>query len=143
MPKLVRLALVVPMLAIMAVASATVALADNGVNVSIDPAATLTAKVEVVITVTASCPNGWFPMDTGVSIEQAVGKSIAHGTGYMAGLRCTGANQVIPVTILADPTGPPFKNGTAIATARLSAYSYGGGMFTGGSAITNTEVKIH
>jgi hypothetical protein len=142
MPKLVRLALVVPTVAIMAVASATVALADNGVNVSIDPAATLTAKVEVVVTVTASCPNGWFPMDNSVSIEQAVGKSIARGAGYMAGLRCTGASQVIPVTILADPTGPPFKNGTAIATARLSAFNYGG-MFSGGWATANTEVKIH
>ncbi|MEA2633994.1 MAG: hypothetical protein QOH92_761 [Chloroflexota bacterium] len=141
MPKLVRLALVVPTLAIMAVASATVALADNGVNVSIDPTATLTAKVEVAVTVTASCPSGWSTMFNSVSIEQAVGKSIARGTAYMAGIQCTGADQVIPVTILADPLGPPFKKGTAIVSASLSAFSYGG-TFTGGSATANSEVKI-
>jgi hypothetical protein len=142
MPKLVRLAFVVPTLAILAFASATAAFADNGVNVTIDPAATLTAKVEVVVTVTASCPSGWYTMYNSVSIEQASGKSIARGTGYMAGIQCTGANQVIPVTILADPLGPPFKNGTALVSASLSAYGYGG-TFTGGSATANTEVKIH
>jgi hypothetical protein len=142
MPKLVRLAFVVPTLAILALASATVAFADNGVNVSIDPAATLTAKVEVVVTVTASCPSGWYTMNNSVSIEQATGKSIARGTGYMAGIQCTGADQVIPVTILADPLGPPFKKGAAIVSASLSAFNYGG-TFTGGSATANTEIKIH
>jgi hypothetical protein len=137
MPKLVRLALVVPTLAIMAVASATVALADNGVNVSVDPNATLTAKVEVVVTVTASCPSGSFPMNNSVVIEEAVGRSIARGTGYMAGLQCTGASQVIAVTILADPTGPPFKKGTAIVSASLSAWGT-----TSGSATTTVPVKI-
>jgi hypothetical protein len=137
MPKLVRLALVVPTLAIMAVASATVALADNGVNVSVDPTATLTAKVEVMVTVTASCPSGSFPMDNSVTIEEAVGKSIASGTGYMAGIQCTGTSQVIPVTILADSAGPPFKKGTAVVSARLSAFGS-----TSGSATSTVAVKI-
>jgi hypothetical protein len=140
MPKLVRLALVVPMLAIMAAASATVALADNGVSVSIDPTATLTAKIEVVTTVTVSCPSGWFTMNQSVSIEEAVGKSIARGSGYIPGIQCSGASQVIPVTILADPTGPPFKKGTAIVSANVSAYNYSTG--TGALATANTEVKI-
>src|SRR6202162_1870213 len=137
MPKLVRLALVAPTLAIMAVASATVALADNGVNVSVDPTATLTAKVEVVVTVTASCPSGAFPMDNSVTIEEAVGRSIARGTGYMAGIQCSGASQVIPVTILADPTGPTIKKGPAIAAATLSAFGS-----TSGAATSTVAVKI-
>jgi hypothetical protein len=80
-------------------------------------------------------------MDNSLGIEHAVGKSIARGTGYMSGLRCTGANQVIPVTILADPTGPPFRNGTTIADARLSAYGYGA-VSMGGSATAAAQVKV-
>jgi hypothetical protein len=137
MPKLVRLALVVPTLAIMAAASATAALADNGVNVNVDPNATLTAKVEVVVTITASCPSGDFVMDNSVTIEEAVGRSIARGTGYMAGIQCTSTSQVIPVSILADPTGPPFKKGTAIVRASLSAFGS-----TSGAATSTVTVKI-
>jgi hypothetical protein len=136
MPKLVRLVLVVPTLAIMAVASATVAFADNGVSISVDPTASLTAKVEVVVSVTASCPNGWYPMGSQVIVEQAVGRSIAHGSGYFA-IQCTGATQVIPVIILADPTGPHFKSGTAIVSANLTACS-----FTCASATTTTTVRL-
>jgi hypothetical protein len=142
MPKLVRVALVVPTLAVMALASATVALADNGVNVSIDPSATLTAKIEVVTTITASCPSGWFTMGGQVTVEQAIGKEIAHGSAYIPGIHCTGVNQVIPLTVLADPSGAPFKNGTAVVTASFSAFNYGG-MFQYGSATATTSVKLH
>jgi hypothetical protein len=47
--------------------------------------------------------------------------------------------RVIPVTIRADPTGPPFKIGTAVASAGLFAY---GGMSGYGSASAITEVKV-
>jgi hypothetical protein len=137
MPKFVRLALVLPTLAIMTLASATVALAANGVSVSIAPIAELTAKVEVVTTITASCPSGWFTMGGQVTVEQAAGNSIAHGSSFIPGIQCTGANQVIPVTILADPSGPPFKNGSAIVIASLSACS-----FTCSSATATTTVKL-
>lgn len=141
MPKLARMVLVVPTLALMALASATVAFADNGVSVSVNPSATLTAKVEVVTTITASCPSGWFTMGGQVSVEQATGKSIAHGSTFIPGLQCTGVSQVIPVTILADPTGPHFKNGTAIVTASFSACDYTG-TFICGSATANTTVRL-
>jgi hypothetical protein len=140
MPRFVRLALALPILAIMAVASATVALADNGVTASVDPTATLTAKVEIVTTVTTSCPAGWFTMGGGVSIEQAVGKSIARGSGYFQP-QCTGANQVFTVTILADPSGPPFKKGEAIVTASFNACNYGI-TTTCGWATANTLVRV-
>ena len=142
MPKLIRLALVVPTLAIMALASATVALADNGVSINVDPSATLTAKVEVVTTITASCPSGWLTMGGGVAIEQATGKSIARGSTYIPGLQCTGVNQVIPVTILADPGSIPFRNGTAVITANVTACNYGA-TFICGSATAYTAVKLH
>jgi hypothetical protein len=134
--------LVVPTLAIMAIASATVALADNDVSVSIAPTVTLTAKVEVVTTITASCPSGWFTMGSQLTVEQATGREIAHGSTYIPGINCTGANQVIPVTVLADPTGPPFKNGTAVVTASFSAFYYGT-TFGYGSATSTITVKLH
>jgi hypothetical protein len=143
MPRLARLVLVVPTLAILAVASATAAFADNGVSLSVAPTASLTAKVEVVTTVTVSCPSGWFTMNNNVLVEQATGKAIAHGSTYIPGVQCTGADQVIPVTILADPSGPPFRNGTAIVSAYLSACYYGPTTFTCGSATANTTVKLH
>jgi hypothetical protein len=137
MPKFARLALVVPILAIMTLASATIALASTGVTVSIAPTAELTARVEIVTTITASCPSGAFTMGSQVSVEQAAGNSIAHGSTFIPGIQCTGANQVIPVAVLADPSGPPFRNGTAIVTASLSACSFGCS-----SATATTTVKI-
>jgi hypothetical protein len=141
MPKLARFALVLPALVVLGLSSATVALADNGVNVSVAPTATLTAKLEVGVMVTTVCPSGWQLMQASVTVEEAVGKSIAHGAGYIPGVQCTGADQVIPVSILADPNGPHFKSGTAIVTATLYAYDYA--TFTSGSATVNTAVKLH
>ena len=80
-------------------------------------------------------------MPNSVTVEQAVGKSIARGTGYGPGVQCTGAAQVIPVTILADPTGPLFKNGRAVITATLTACNYA--TFTCGNATAYTTVKLH
>jgi hypothetical protein len=141
MPKFARFALVLSALAVLALSSSTVALADNGVNVSVVPTATLTAKLEIGLTVTTNCPSGWLIMQASVSVEEAVGKSIAHGTGYIPGVQCTGTDQVIPVTVIADSNGPHFKNGTAIVTATLYAYDYL--TFTSGSATVNTAVKLH
>jgi len=140
MSKLVRAALIIPMLAILAVSSATVAMADNGVNLSVVPDATLTAKLEVQVTVTASCPAGWSTMGSSVVVEQAVGKSIAHGTGYLPYFQCTGTDQVIPVIILADPSGPPFKKGTAIVSATFSAFDYT--TYSSGTGSVTTTLKL-
>ena len=140
MSKFARFALVLPVLVILAVSSATVALATNGVNVSVAPTATLMAKLEVDLMVTTACPSGWQTMEASVAVEEAVGKSIAHGTAFIPGVQCTGADQVIPVTVIADPSGPPFKKGTAIASAKLSAYDFQ--TFSSGFASVNTAVKL-
>jgi hypothetical protein len=141
MSKLFRLALIVPTLAILAVTSAATALADNGLNLTVEPNATLTGKLEVQLTMTASCPTGWYTMGSTVTVEQAVGKSIAHGSGYLSGLQCTGTDLVIPVTILADPSGPPFHNGPAIASGNFYAYDYTGGS-GGGLASVTAAIKL-
>lgn len=57
-------------------------------------------------------------------VEQVTGREIAHGSTYIPGINGTGANRVIPVTVLADPTGPPFKNGTAVITTSVTGFYY-------------------
>jgi hypothetical protein len=129
------------MAAALAFSAITIASADNGVDVSVEPTATLTAKVEVTATVNATCPNGWYTMVDNVSVEQAVGKEVAHGSGYIPGVQCTGVTQTIPVQILADSTGPHFKNGTAIVSANLFACGYTG-TYICASASVSTPVKL-
>ncbi|TMF44957.1 MAG: hypothetical protein E6I24_10240 [Chloroflexi bacterium] len=141
MSKLVRAALIIPTLAILAVSSATVAMADNGVNLSVEPNATLTARLEVQMTMTASCPTGAYTMGSNVIVEQAIGKSIAHGTGYLPYFQCTGADQVLSVMVLADPSGLPFKKGTAIVSASFFAYDYTTNTSGVGSVITTLKLK--
>jgi hypothetical protein len=65
-----------------------------------------------------------------VQVEQAAGKSIAHGS-YVAmnGLPtllfpCDGSQTTVPVTINADPAGPPFHRGPAVFTSIASAVAY-------------------
>ena len=141
MSKLVRAALIIPTLAILAVSSATMAVADNGVNLSVAPDATLTAKLEVQVTMTASCPAGWSRMGSSVVVEQAVGKSIAHASGYLPYFPCTGTDQVLSVILLADPSGPAFKKGTAIVSGWFPAYDYAAGGNGVGSVITTLKLK--
>jgi hypothetical protein len=59
-----------------------------------------------------------------VSVEQASGKSIAHGSGSIFGslnsalpFPCDGAAHTVSVNVLADPSGPPFHGGPAVFSA--------------------------
>jgi hypothetical protein len=91
----------------------------------------LTAKVLVEVPVTVSCS----PFDPSltplsenafVSIEQAVGKQIARGSGGVGSptpllFPCDGADHTVDVGVLADPAGPPFKRGAAVVRGSASA----------------------
>ena len=140
MGKFVRLAFVVPVIAVAILASSAVAFADNGVTLSVNPDVQLTDRVQAVVTVTYSCPSGWFSMGGSITIEQPSGKEIASGQNYF-GAQCTGANQTTTVTILASPSGPPFHNGTAVVNASFSACNYGM-TFTCGSANVNGPIRL-
>jgi hypothetical protein len=62
-----------------------------------------------------------------VSVEQASGRSIAHGTGGSGAFGspllfpCDGSQTTVAVTISADTSGPPFHGGTAVVNASASA----------------------
>ena len=95
----------------------------------------LTGRVAMTVPVTVSCSAFWDPATQQlineavfVSVEQASGNQIARGSGTvpapMSGMLpfpCDGSTTTIPVSILADPTGPPFHGGTAVVTGQASA----------------------
>jgi hypothetical protein len=122
----------------------------------------LTAKVLVSVPLTVSCapfdPSLTpFSSSAGVSIEQAVGKSIARGSGslftsYPAALAfpCDNADHTVAVDVVADPAGPPFKRGAAVVRGSVftSAAQQCGPTcffnFTSQSATVGpTAMKIH
>jgi hypothetical protein len=63
-----------------------------------------------------------FAQSVSVSVEQASGRSIAHGSGssFMS-FGCDGSRYTIPVGVSADPAGPPFHGGPAVFTAFAGA----------------------
>jgi hypothetical protein len=92
----------------------------------------LTGRVAITEPVTVMCS----PFDatltpTGesinVQVEQAAGKAIAHGTATSSSFTptllfpCDGTQTTVPITIYADPTGPPFHRGKAVFTETASA----------------------
>ncbi len=87
----------------------------------------LSSRIAVTEPVTVSCS----PFDPGlvvydqsvtVSVEQASGRSIATGSGngYSA-FPCDGSQTTVPVTVLGDPSGPPFHGGSAVISASAQA----------------------
>ena len=125
-----RFARLVPLVAIAAALMVpTVAFAAA---TSIQPlSATLVAKgAEVDVTVSFTCPAGFtvgspfigMPGGAMVSLQQAVSKTEqAAGSGFSSGQTCTGQPQTAVVPVLANVPGPPFRTGSAVASASLQA----------------------
>jgi hypothetical protein len=124
-----------PLVALLAVSGATAASAQ-AMTVTLG-SASLSGRVAVTEPVMVSCT----PFDPSltvvgeginVTIEQASGRSIAHGTGssneFGSGqlFPCDNTSTTIPVAISADTSGPPFHGGTAVITPRqqLTAASH-------------------
>jgi hypothetical protein len=92
----------------------------------------LTSKVLINVPLTASCSPfdpALTPFSSGASvfIEQAVGKSIARGSGFVSSfwpnpvlLPCDSADHTADVAVLADPAGPAFHHGDAVMRASAS-----------------------
>ena len=92
----------------------------------------LTGRVAVTepVTVTCSAFDPSLTLDSesvNVQAEQAAGKAIARGSsskfGFLPALLfpCDGTETTIPVTLNADPAGPPFHGGPAVFTASVAA----------------------
>jgi len=132
-PVKVRAALVGLVVAGGAVAAAAVGPAGPAVGQSSPPiqlqiqvssTGTLVAKgAGVDVAVTASCPafNGATAVIS-VSLTEAVGKSLATGSGQVT-INCTGTAQTISVRVLAG-SGKSFRTGSAQANAFISACTF-------------------
>ena len=95
-------------------------------------APSLSGRVAITEPLTVSCspfdPSlTLFSEGVNVSVEQASGRSIAHGSGFAGSFlptlmfACDGSQNTVPVTVLADTGGPPFHGGTAVISASASA----------------------
>jgi hypothetical protein len=95
---------------------------------------TLSARVAITVPVTVTCspfdPSlTYFSGGVSVAVEQAAGKAIAHGFGSASGslpnllFPCDDSQSTVPVTVLADPSGPPFHGGQAVFSAFGSAWA--------------------
>ena len=90
----------------------------------------LVAKVAITVPVTVNCdpPSAGLTVATqsvSVLVEQASGRDIARGTGNLFTgfpqpllFPCNGTPTTVPVNVLADPLGPPFHGGRAVAESR-------------------------
>jgi hypothetical protein len=104
----------------------------TGMNLTIAPNATLTARLAATVLVSYTCQsvNGeiFLPANVFVQVSQRTsGKTVAQGAGAFNGFAtCDGAT-INTASVVVIPggyfTSPPFKKGTALATASGSACS--------------------
>lgn len=118
----------------LAVSAVTLALAGTAQAMTVAVGSPeLTARIAVTVPVTVTC-NPFSPSLTvfsqsiTVRIEQAAGREIARGAGTLFSsfpspllFPCDGIAHELPVTVLADPVGPPFHGGKAIVSVNGSA----------------------
>lgn len=99
----------------------------DDLSLTVGSTARLVAGVEVDVPMTVSCdlppplPGTGVVAMTNVQLEEAVGKSIARGSGFLSIPACDGSSQSLVSRVLADPSGPPFRVGTGVVTVFVSA----------------------
>ena len=93
----------------------------------------LSARVLVNVPVFVSCSPfdaslTLFQETVNVIVEQAAGKDIAQGSGFLGSpvsgslpYPCDGAEHEVAVSVLASPMGPPFHGGPAVVSAFAGA----------------------
>jgi hypothetical protein len=127
-----RKILCLSVVALAAAILASTAAADTGMTLGFVGTPNLSSRVSINVPVTVSCP----PFDpsltlvadsVSVSVEQASGRAIAHGSGDAFGgvsaplFPCDGAEHNVTVNVLADTAGPPFHGGPAVFSAFANA----------------------
>jgi hypothetical protein len=97
-----------------------------GMTLTVGTTAHLVAGVEVDVPITLSCaplppPSFGTVFDmSSVRVEEAVGKSIAHGEGFIPTVPCDGASHTATAAVIADTSSPPFKRGQAVVTSAFA-----------------------
>lgn len=96
----------------------------------------LTSRVAMTVPLTVSCGGPFWDPNTQqlidefvvLNVEQASGREIARGNAFIRVqipqpllFQCDGSNVTIPVSVLADPTGPPFHGGAVVVSGSVGA----------------------
>ena len=92
----------------------------------------LIGKVALTVPVTVTCdpPSAGLAISgqtVSVVLEQAAGKQIARASGAVSGFSpttlfpCDGTATSLSVSVLADPAGPPFHGGKAVARVTVTS----------------------
>jgi hypothetical protein len=104
----------------------------GGMNITIVPTASLTARLAATVLVSYTCQpledgETFLPATIFVQVsERTSGKTVAQGTGAFSGFaECDGTVNTAAVVVIPGGyfTSPPFKKGTALATANGIACS--------------------
>ena len=109
----------------------------SGITITIDPRASLVAKLGAGINLSYTCqpvfdPTTGFPIfnltsNFFVDVQQRQGKTIAHGSGFGSGNAICDGVTVNQATVVATPdiypgfTSTPFKSGVALVSANAFA----------------------
>jgi hypothetical protein len=129
--KVTTLSRLVPAAAAVLLVSAATASAAEALTIS-PGTPSLTGRVAITEPVTVTCspfdPTLTLTFESiSVQVEQAAGKAIARGTGARNSFPptflfpCDGSQSTVPITVYADPAGPPFHRGKAVFTETASA----------------------
>lgn len=103
-----------------------------GMNITIAPTASLTAKLAATTLVSYTCEpvNGETFLAANLFVqvtERTSGKTVAQGSGAFSGFAVCDGGTINTASIVAIPggyfTSPPFKKGTALVTANGNACS--------------------
>jgi hypothetical protein len=123
-----RKTLCLSVVALAAAVLASIAAAEPGMTIRLGTP-DLSSRVSIAVPVIVSCspvdPSlTLFQEGVSVSVEQASGSAIAHGSGYIEAFDestllfpCDDAEHTVLVHVLADPAGPPFHGGPAVFSA--------------------------
>jgi len=104
----------------------------GGMNITIAPTASLTAKLAATTLVSYTCQpvnnETFLAVNLFVQVsERTSGKTVAQGNGAFSGFAVCDGGTVNTASVVVIPggyfTSPPFKKGTALATANGSACS--------------------
>jgi hypothetical protein len=101
-------------------------------TIAVGPSAGLVGKVVAQVPTTVACgPFEVFSAGGSVTVSQARGKQIAQGSGFFGpttgnqvAIACDGRPQTLTIAVPANASGPPFKKGTAVASAFFSAGAF-------------------
>ena len=147
-------------LALVCACLASTATADPGLTLRVGTP-DLAARVLITVPLAVSCspfdPSlTLFSEGYSVSVEQASGKAIAHGSAFnmtflpVLLFPCDGAGHTFTTNVQADPAGPPFHGGQAVLSASVFASagtSCGPGCFFTNAQQTGslgpTVIKMH